>query len=225
MSPEVLAADIRAEIAALPRRDTPHLRVLRKARSAALAETPATEVAALARRLEAEALQEEKWLAYELLRFHPGAFATITEAEVEDYAGRTATWQAVDGFGTILVGPLWARGKVSDARVSGWAGADSRWLRRLALVATVGRNGRPNAPDVARTLAVCRRLVADRDDMVDKAMSWALRFLAQRGAPDAVAGFCAEQGDALSARVRREVRHKLHSGVKSGRRKGTETTN
>ena len=44
----------------------------------------------------------------------------------------------------------------------------------------------------ARTLAVCRTLAADRDDMVVKAMSWALRVLSDRDRP-AVEAFMAEQ--------------------------------
>src|SRR5262249_1691891 len=103
------------------------------------------------------------------------------------------------------------------ALIDGWAGSEDRWLRRSALVATVGLNGRASGPaDAARTLAICRTLAADRDDMVEKALSWALRFLSQRDRP-AVEAFMAELGDALPARVRREVRNKLTTGLKTPR--------
>ena len=67
--------------------------------------------------------------------------------------------------------------------------------------------------DVARTLDICRRLVADRDDMVVKALSWALRELTvwDHGA---VGGFLHEHHDALASRVRREVTTKLETGRK-----------
>ena len=66
-----------------------------------------------------------------------------------------------------------------------------------------------------RTLAICRMLVGDREDMVVKAMSWALRGLAPWDA-SAVDSFLSEHGDRLAARVRREVRNKLQTGLKKG---------
>ena len=215
MSPEALAAEIRAEIAALPRAYTPELRALRRRWSAKLKTRPASEVLALAVALERDARQAGKWLAYELIRFHPGAFAAIGEGEVADFASRIASWYATDAFGMILSGPLWAKGRIPDALIDGWSHADSRWLRRSALVATVGLNGRASGPaDPVRTLAICRRLASDRDDMVEKALSWALRFLSQRDR-SAVEAFMAEMDAALPARVRREVRNKLATGLKN----------
>ena len=48
-------------------------------------------------------------------------------------------------------------------------------------------------------------------------MSWALRALSERD-PDAVRAFLDAHEDALAARVRREVRHKLETGLKNRRR-------
>lgn len=226
MSPDAVAADIRAEIARLPRRDTPSVRGVRRSRSATLKAASANEVIELARTLELASHQEGKWVAYELIRFHKGAFAALGEAAVADFASRLASWYAVDAFGTILAGPLWAQGRVSDGLIKAWSRSENRWLRRSALVATVGRNGRASGapPDPARTLAICRTLAADRDGMVEKALSWALRFLAQQGQAAAVEGFLAERGDSLAARVRREVRHKLSTGLKAPRKRGAVTT-
>ena len=52
--------------------------------------------------------------------------------------------------------------------------------------------------------------------MVEKALSWALRVLAQRDRP-AVERFMTEMGERLPARARREVRNKLSTGLKSPR--------
>ncbi len=161
-------------------------------------------------------------MAYELVRFHKAAFAAADAGLVEDFASRVASWYAVDAFGTILAGPLWAAGRVPDSLIAAWAGSPDRWLRRLSLVATVGLNGPHKGGDAGRTLAVCRRLMSDRDDMVEKALSWALRFLSQRDRP-AVEAFMAEAGEALPARVRREVGHKLATGLKSGRNRSMVT--
>lgn len=216
MSPEATAAQIRAEIAALPKRDTPSMRALRKARSAALKAAPAAEVIAIAQALERAAPQEGKWVAYELIRFHPGAFVAIGEAEVADFASRIASWYATDAFGMILSGPLWAKGRIGDALIDAWSRAPEMWLRRSALVATVGLNGSlpGGRGDPGRTLPICLRLADDREDMIEKAVSWALRYLSQKDRP-AVVAFMAEHGDRFAARVRREVRNKLATGLKN----------
>ena len=215
MDAQAEAADIRAEIAALPRRDTPSMRELRKRRSADLKPRAADEVIALARTLERDAPQEGKWVAYELIRFHPAAFAAIEEADIEDFASRIASWYATDAFGTILSGPLWAKGRLPDALFDAWSRSESRWLRRSALVATVGRTAAK--PDPAGTFELCLRLADDRDDMVEKAVSWALRYLSQKDRA-AVAAFWTEHEERFRPRVKREVRHKLATGLKSGRR-------
>lgn len=57
-------------------------------------------------------------------------------------------------------------------------------------------------------------LVADHDDMVVKAVSWALRELIIHD-PDAVEKFLKDHEDVLAARVKREVRNKLDTGLKN----------
>jgi 3-methyladenine DNA glycosylase AlkD len=61
-------------------------------------------------------------------------------------------------------------------------------------------------------------LIDDRDDMVVKALSWALRELAKRDAA-AVEGFLSSNGSTLAPRVIREVRSKLRTGLKNPRKK------
>jgi 3-methyladenine DNA glycosylase AlkD len=214
MSPEAMAA----EIAALPRRDTPSMRALRKRWSADLKARDGAEIVAIAQAFERGAPQEGKWVAYELIRFHPAAFAAVGETEVEDFASRIASWYATDAFGTILSGPLWARGRIGDGLVESWSRSENRWLRRSALVATVGLNGAlPGGKgDPGRTFPICLALAADRDDMVEKAASWALRYLSQKDRL-AVVAFMEEHGDTFAARVRREVRNKLGAGRKTPR--------
>lgn len=211
-----VAAAIAAEIATLPRRDTAEVRAVRRRWSRSLRAAPPAEVLAVARATEAAAGQTGKWVAYELIRYHAGAFAGVGEAQVADYAARLSSWYAVDAFGTILAGPLWARGRLGDGLIEAWSRSDDRWLRRCAVVATVGLNARSSGGpgDAARTLAICRRLADDRDDLVEKALSWALRELSKRDR-QAVEAFIAEMDDGLAARVKREVRNKLITGLKT----------
>ncbi len=70
--------------------------------------------------------------------------------------------------------------------------------------------------DVPRTLRTCRLLVADHEDMVAKAMSWALREVAKRD-PAAARAFLARHRGRLAARVVREVTNKLTTGRKNPR--------
>jgi 3-methyladenine DNA glycosylase AlkD len=97
-----------------------------------------------------------------------------------------------------------------------WAAADDRWWRRAALVSTVPLNNsaRGGQGDAKRTLAVCDYLRSDRDDMVVKAMSWALRELAKKE-PRRVAAYLHKHRDELAPRVLREVSNKLHTGLKN----------
>jgi 3-methyladenine DNA glycosylase AlkD len=127
-------------------------------------------------------------------------------------------WAAVDTFAIYLAGPAWRQGQISDARVKSWARSNDRWWRRAALVATVPLNNktRGGKGDPGRTLAICRMLVADKDDMVVKALSWALRELAKRE-PSAVEVFLAEYEETVMPRVLREVRNKLKTGLKNPR--------
>ena len=57
-------------------------------------------------------------------------------------------------------------------------------------------------------------IVGDYDDMVVKALSWALRELVPHD-PDAVRDFLSQHEEALAARVKREVRNKLTTGLKN----------
>ena len=57
-------------------------------------------------------------------------------------------------------------------------------------------------------------LVNDHDDMIVKALSWALRALVIHDA-QAVSHFLDTHEDELAARIKREVRNKLETGLKN----------
>lgn len=104
--------------------------------------------------------------------------------------------------------------------IHGWARSPDSWWRRAALVCTVALNSkaRRGTGDTPRTLAVCKLLLTDRDDMVVKAMSWALRELIPHYR-EALEAFVARHENELAARVVREVRTKLATGLKNPRRR------
>jgi 3-methyladenine DNA glycosylase AlkD len=156
-------------------------------------------------------------VAYELIVYHGSALSAVRAADLERLGAHMSSWGEVDTFAG-LAGRAWRSGQISDETVKGWTRSSSRWWRRAALVSTVPLNvkaqGGHGDPD--RTLAVCSALIDDRDPMVVKALSWALRALAVRD-PDIVRSFLQRHGARLAPLVVREVRYKLETGRKSGR--------
>ncbi|MEK6337469.1 MAG: DNA alkylation repair protein [Acidobacteriota bacterium] len=206
---------IRRDLRGLPAQTTPEVRAVRRRfQKATAAESPAT-IVAVADALLTDPSWPERVVACELLVARPDAVGMVTEAAVERWSKELADWGSVDLFGVTLAGVAWREHRVSDDRVMRWAQSTNRWRRRLALVATVPLNSRARggAGDTARTLKVCRALVDDRDDMVLKALSWALRELSKRD-PKSVSRFVSKGETRLAARVRREVKAKLETGRK-----------
>lgn len=209
-----VAAQIEADIRALSVRNTATMRNVRRRYSRILKQAEPAFILDLAQDLIEK--YDQRWLAYELIRNHPATFQELGAAELEALGQGINSWDTVDAFARTLAGPAWLKGQVSDALIHTWAVSEDLWWRRAALVSTVALNMRSQGGrgDVARTLTVCRLLVADHEDMVVKAMSWALRELVGHDA-EAVGEFLAEYEADLSARVKREVRNKLTMGMKN----------
>jgi 3-methyladenine DNA glycosylase AlkD len=209
---EALAVEIDRRIRGLPDRTVGSIRGVRREYSRRLRSAPAEQVIRLALVL----VGRQRWVAYELLYHHPGALECLDAERVERLGQGMDSWVAVDTFGCDVAGPAWRKRRMPDAVVHRWAASEDRWWRRAALVSTVPLNlrSRGGTGDTLRTLDVCGRLIADRDDMVVKALSWALRALVVRD-PEAVRGFLVAHGEALAPRVRREVRNKLETGLKN----------
>jgi 3-methyladenine DNA glycosylase AlkD len=218
MDPKHLAAEMVAELRGLPIRNAANARAVRRKYSRALKPAEPGLVLDLARELLAH--DGQRWLAYELIQNHKAAFACIGEAELVEFGKGINSWGSVDAFARILAGPAWLKGQVPDALIHEWAHSSDRWWRRAALVSTVALNVRSHGGygDVERTLEVCRLLADDQDDMVGKAMSWALRELVVHD-PGAVRLFLSEHEAVLASRVKREVRNKLATGLKNPRRR------
>jgi len=161
-----------------------------------------------------------RFIAYELVHYHPSALHHLNAWQLEQLGRGIASWAAVDCFGIYLAGPVWRERRVPNALIQGWARSADRWRRRAALVATVPLNSkaRGGSGDAYRTLQVCRLPEHDRDPMVAKALSWALRELAKRE-PRAVREYLASRRDVLAALVLREVNNKLRTGLKNPKRK------
>jgi 3-methyladenine DNA glycosylase AlkD len=209
---EELAGEIDGRIRELPESTVESIRGVRREFSKRLRELPAERVLGLAMAL----VGRQRWVAYELLYHHPGGLECLDVHHVERLGEGMDRWGAVDAFGGYISGPAWRKGCLADADIRRWAASQDRWWQRAALVSTVPLNlrSRGGTGDTGRTLDICGRLVAARDDMVVKALSWALRALVVRD-PEAVRGFLDAHDRQLASRVRREVRAKLQTGLKN----------
>jgi len=208
--------EIVGRLRALPWSAVP-LRAERKKISREIAGLQRAEVLRLAHHLIHSRVA--RFVAYELVLNHEPTLASIDAAEVERLGQGIGSWGDVDSFGCYVAGPAWRAGRITDRLIQSWARSEDWCWRRAALVSTVPLNSRAQggAGDTRRTLTICRMLVKDREDLVVKALSWALRELAKRD-PGSVRGFLAEQRGILAARVVREVGNKLESGLKNPRR-------
>jgi 3-methyladenine DNA glycosylase AlkD len=197
---------------------TEPIRAVRREFSRRLNRADASVVIQVALALLKQSGIASRFVAYELICHHRGALHSLRAKDLRQLGRGIDSWAAVDCFACYLAGPAWREKQVPDTLIHRWAASRDRWWRRAALVSTVPLNNktRGGRGDVARTLRICRLLAGDRDDMVVKALSWALREAAKRD-PDAVRRFLIKYESVLASRVLREVQNKLRTGLKNPR--------
>ncbi|MEZ5070850.1 MAG: DNA alkylation repair protein [Bacteroidales bacterium] len=169
-----------------------------------------------ARELVARNVFEAQVLAYDLLGRDRRLLDHLQPEDLPGLERGLDNWASVDTYGVVIHGVLWSKGTVSDERIRQLLSGEDVWKVRLAVVSTVPLNqaSRGGTGDAGRTLWVCGSVVDDHRDMVQKALSWALRVLSKRE-KGLVAAFLESHEDRLAARVKREVRHKLDFGTKN----------
>ncbi len=211
-----LENEIVAKISELPQQRTEAIRAVRREFSKQLAQASARAVIELALNLVGRSKFTYRFVAYELVQHHKQARSSLNAATLERLGRNLDSWGAVDMFACYLAGPAWRMQMIDDSLIERWARSRDRWWRRAALVSTVPLNSkaRGGSGDPARTLKICEMLVDDRDDMVVKALSWALRELVKRDAKS-VRAFFTSHRSALASRVIREVNNKLNTGLKN----------
>ena len=155
-------------------------------------------------------------LAYEIIGRNKKLLSTLSYDDLMELWRNLDNWASVDHFTVGIYGVLWGKGVVKDHHVEALLDSENFWDRRVAVVSTVALNlkSRGGQGDTPRTLAVCERVVDDREDLIRKALSWALRELSKRD-PEAVSEFLEMHEKRLAGLVLREVRHKLDYGTKN----------
>jgi 3-methyladenine DNA glycosylase AlkD len=206
-------------------RTVPVLREIRRKWSKEYASTPAEDVRRTANEILDKGDPEFRFVAYEIIYFHKPARLSLRAQDVERLAHGMQSWDAVDAFSYYISGPAWRDGQISDATITKWTRSKDRWWRRASLASTIplSRRHSPEKRDIERVLALCTSLVSDRDDMVVKAMSWAVREVARQN-PKAAKDFINAHRAALAPRVLREVNNKLKTGLKNPKGQSAVTT-
>jgi len=214
-----LIADLDAGLAAAQPLNTAAVRQVRRRLSRELTDASVDVVRAIAGALTERDAPFDRFVAAELLAAHPPAMRALDANDVRRLGRGMDSWDDVDVLACSVSGPMWRARRLTDAEIRRWARSPDRWWRRAAVVSTVPLNNRARGGtgDPSRTLDMCRLVLADRDPMVVKALSWALRELAKRR-PTEVQQFIDELGTKVPALVRREVRTKLQTGLKARRR-------
>jgi 3-methyladenine DNA glycosylase AlkD len=201
----------------------PALRSALRTHRSALRALPPRDRADLAALLVHSGLFEAALLAHLLLDGDHAALATLTPTDLDrgpaGLGAHVDNWVLTDTFGPLVLGVCWRTGVIGDGFIARWLDDADPWYRRLTLTATIALNtrARGGTGDSARTRWVCEAALDDRAPMMVKALSWALREWAGPD-PAAVADFCATHDARLAALVRREVRTRLETGTKRGRR-------
>ena len=155
-------------------------------------------------------------LAFELLWKNKKALNLLSLRDLEELGHNMDNWASVDAFSVMLSGWAWRNNQIADDDVLNWLESGNRWWRRAAVVSTVGLNlkSRGGKGDTPRTLMVCQKVVADRDELLVKALSWALRELSKND-KRSVENFMVQHKANMAGRVVREVNMKLTTGRKN----------
>ncbi|HEX4183577.1 MAG TPA: DNA alkylation repair protein [Caulobacteraceae bacterium] len=168
---------------------------------------------------------EEKTLAALLLRESPRLRRAASPADVDRWLGQVRGWAEVDSICQNAFTPeeMMADWPAWKALIEALAASANINKRRAALVLLTGPvhySDDPRFRDLA--LAVIDRLMAERDILITKAVSWLLRAMVTRHR-EAVERCLAEQAASLPKIAIRETRTKLTTGTKSGKSGSTSS--
>lgn len=170
----------------------------------------------LCKALVLEDIFECQIIAYEFINKDKKLLGALSYEDLMGLWRNLDNWASVDHFTLGIYGVLWGQGVVQDHHIDALLQSDSFWDRRVAVVSTVALNlkSRGGSGDTPRTLSVCERVVDERQPLIWKALSWALRELAKRD-PEAVWDFLEEYESRMSKQAVREITHKLEFGTKN----------
>jgi len=195
---------------------TPDNRRLAREWSRAHRDVDASETLSLVEALWNAESRDERTLGLEILQLRPDVVRDLDAARFDRWRLDIDNWGVCDFLGGRILGP-WVEAAPKDrlTYLEILVGDPHLYSRRLGLVATVHLN-RGGGGYGEWTLRQVDRLIDERDPMITKAVSWALRQMARHQA-SVVEAYVDSRAERMAALPRREVRNKLRTGRKSGR--------
>ncbi len=192
------------------------LRQVSKGLKEITSEWPWKEKIALLKELVETQVFECQQLAYVFISTNKKIWNFLTRADIIDLGQNMDNWATVDGYCMYVIGHAWRKGMFDDEYFKNLLKSQDVWQRRIPVVATIPLNSKAQggSGDAKRTLDICRLVVEDYDDMIVKALSWALRELAKRDKEE-VQNFIDRYDEVLHQKVLREVTNKLVFGKKN----------
>jgi 3-methyladenine DNA glycosylase AlkD len=196
---------------------TPDFRVLIKEWWIEIKNWPSEKLIQFAKELVATRIFECNQLAYELLSKNENALRLLKLKDLEELGKNMDNWATTDCFSVMISGWAWREKQIADSDVLNWLETGNLWWRRAAIVSTVALNlrSRGGKGDAARTLMICKKVISDREKLIVKALSWALRELSKSDKP-AVERFMEKYDLLIAPLARREIYTKLETGRKNG---------
>ncbi|BDD83096.1 DNA alkylation repair protein [Tsukamurella pulmonis] len=149
---------------------------------------------------EAE-FREERYAAQNLLRHRLGRGEPALLPLHEHIAVTGAWWDHVDETARHIAALLDAHPEDTAAVVRAWSRGEDLWLRRLAILAQLGRKDRL---DTALLAEVIEPALSESEFFLRKAIGWALREHAKTD-PDWVRAYVTAHENRLSGLSRREA--------------------
>jgi len=202
---------------------TPNLRKIARDWVAGHRKNPWPDTLGLIELLWCGPSQEERALAILLLESHRRRIPELEWDHFDRWRHMSDNWGVTDGLGCVVFGP-WIKADLTARleRLTFLIGEPDVWSRRLALVATVPLNrGQGTAiPDL--TLQLVDQVKHERDPMITKAVSWALRELTKTHR-SRIVDYLEQNRRLLAPLAVRETENKLRTGLKSGKIKGVES--
>lgn len=154
---------------------TPQLRrlAMEAAREYRRAKVSLPEIWKVVERLWRGRWAEERGLAIEILSRFRARLGGEDWRRLDRWVGSLANWGETDGVCIYLLAPILEREPERIRELPAWTRSAHRFRRRAAAVALVPLAHRGHHLEEA--FAICDRLAADRDDLVEKAIGWLLK--------------------------------------------------
>jgi 3-methyladenine DNA glycosylase AlkD len=194
----------------------PNLKVVLKELKTSTKDFSVNDKLVLAKSLINEDVFELQQLAFEFLDANKKVLKSLTKDDIKELGKNLDNWLSVDYYAAFIVGFAWRERLIDMNDVKKYLESEDFWIRRIAVVATVSLNqkARGGQGDSEQTLEICREVIDDHQEMIVKALSWALRELAKIE-KEPVAEFMDRYKDRLHSKVIREVESKLETGRKN----------